>query len=183
MKKIYLTANDYLRDCWRLGRSILDSGWVPDELIALWRGGAPVGVSVHEYLYYHHVRPRHHVVKCHSYAGLGQRNETVVFEDGAEIFDKIAPGARVLVLDDVFDSGRTAEAVVNRLKACSAVARVATVYWKPAANRTVLKPDYFVRQVGEWLVFPHEMDGLTADEIREKDPALFGLLRKDLLDK
>ena len=46
--KLYVSANDYLRDCFRLARMVLDSGWLPDDLIVLWRGGAPVGVSIHE---------------------------------------------------------------------------------------------------------------------------------------
>lgn len=75
--KIYLSANDYLRDSWRLARQILGSGWEPEDLIALWRGGAPVGVTVHEFLYYHGLRPRHRVLKCQSYTGIRQGADQV----------------------------------------------------------------------------------------------------------
>ena len=50
--KVYLSANEFLLDSFRLGKLVLDSGWRPDVLIALWRGGTPVGVAVHELLLY-----------------------------------------------------------------------------------------------------------------------------------
>ena len=49
MEKHYLSADDYLRDSWRLAAAVKASGWQPDILIALWRGGAPVGIALHEY--------------------------------------------------------------------------------------------------------------------------------------
>ena len=45
MEKHYLSADDYLRDSWRLAAAVKASGWQPDILIALWRGGAPVGIA------------------------------------------------------------------------------------------------------------------------------------------
>ena len=51
--------------------------------------------------------------------------------------------------------------------------RLACVYWKPRKNVTRLRPDYFVKDVGDdWLVFPHEIDGLAPEEVAAKDPAL-----------
>ena len=47
--KRYLSGDEYLRDTWRLAAQVRESGWQPDILIALWRGGAPVGVAMHEY--------------------------------------------------------------------------------------------------------------------------------------
>ena len=43
--------------------------------------------------------------------------------------------------------------------------RVATVYYKPSRNVTDLTPDYFVHETSDWLIFPHEINGLTEDEI------------------
>ena len=47
--KHYLSADEYLRDTWSLAAEVKRSGWKPDILIALWRGGAPVGVALHEF--------------------------------------------------------------------------------------------------------------------------------------
>jgi len=181
--KIYVSANDYLRDSFRLARMILDSGWLPDDLIALWRGGAPVGVSVHEFLYYHGLRPRHRVLKCESYTGIQSRRHVVAFENAGEIFSSIVPGSRVLVIDDVFDTGHTARAVFDRIAPFHADVRLATVYWKPNENQTSFKPDYHVRETDEWIVFPHELDGLTADEVKVKDPVVYELLSPSCREK
>ena len=41
-KKHYLSADQYQRDMWGLAANIRKSGWKPDFLVGLWRGGAPV---------------------------------------------------------------------------------------------------------------------------------------------
>ena len=43
--------------------------------------------------------------------------------------------------------------------------RIACPYYKPQNNKTDIVPDYFVHESEEWLVFPHEISGLTPDEI------------------
>lgn len=176
IRKNYISANDYLLDSFRLARQILDSGWQPDDLIALWRGGAPVGVAVHEFLYYHGMRPKHRVLKCQSYTGIKAHSSEVRFENADDVFRSVIPGSRVLVIDDVFDTGHTACAVLNRLAPSGAEVRLATVYWKPNQNRTACKPDFYLRETDDWIVFPHEMDGLTPEEVRIKDPTLYDLL-------
>jgi hypoxanthine phosphoribosyltransferase len=176
MDKIYISANDYVRDSFRLARMILDSGWLPDDLIALWRGGAPVGVAVHEFLHYHGVRPRHRALKCQSYTGIQAHSHNVVFENSDEIFKSIVHGSRVLIVDDVLDTGNTARAVLERLAPFKADIRLATVYWKPNQNQTDIKPDFYVRETDEWIVFPHELDGLTPEEVKQKDPVIYDLL-------
>ena len=70
----------------------------------------------------------------------------------------------------------TPDAVLTELKArcranMPADIRIATVWYKPARNQTALKPDYFIHESNEWLVFPHEIDGLTTEEIRAHKPA------------
>ena len=140
IRKTYVSANAYLRDSFRLARQVLDSGWVPDDLIALWRGGAPVGVSVHEFLHYHGLRPRHRVLQCHCYTGIQSHNHEVVFENADAIFNSVIPGSRVLIVDDVLDTGTTAQAVFARLASAGAELRLATVYWKSRQCRTGIRP-------------------------------------------
>lgn len=175
--KHYLSADEYLRDSWRLAASVRKSGWKPDILIALWRGGAAVGVSLHEYFKVSGWDIRHIPLKCASYSGIGENAGEVVFTLGEEIFGMLRPGDKVLVVDDVFDTGKTAKAVSERIAKTGAQMRLACVYWKPEKNKTDLKPDYFVKDVGlEWIVFPHEIEGLTNEEIAVKDPLLASLL-------
>ena len=176
-KKKYLSANEFLHDSWRLAAGVKASGWKPDILIALWRGGAAVGVSMHEFFKSSGWNVQHIPLKCASYTGIGENAGDVVFTLGDEIFGLLRPGDRVLVVDDVFDTGKTAKAVKARIDAAGAEMRMACVYWKPEKNRTDLKPDYFVKDVGnDWIVFPHEIEGLAPEELREKDPVLADLM-------
>lgn len=176
MKKIYLDAQDYLRDMWRLSRQILDSEWKPDVLLALWRGGAEVGVAVHEFLKFRDIEVSHMPIKCSSYTGIGTSNTEVKFEHADSILEKLVPGTKVLVVDDVFDTGRTAAAVHARLEARGCDMKMACVYWKPEKNVTQYKPDFYVKTLDRWIVFPHEIEGLTKEEIMDKDPILAELI-------
>ena len=175
--KRYLSGDEYLRDTWRLAAQVRESGWQPDILIALWRGGAPVGVAMHEYFKVSGWSVQHIPLKCASYTGIGENPGGVEFTHGDLVFGLLRPGDRVLVVDDVFDTGKTARAVKERIDAKGAEMRLACVYWKPEKNITNLKPDYFVKDVGlDWIVFPHEIEGLTKEEIAVKDPLLSSLL-------
>jgi hypoxanthine phosphoribosyltransferase len=80
-----------------------------------------------------------------------------------------------LLIDDVFDTGRSIEAVIADLtRRCRRnlpnSIRVATTYFKPSRNRTKLLPDYYIRATDDWLVFPHEVQGLTREEILQHKP-------------
>lgn len=175
--KRYLNAADYLNDIWLLASKVVKSAWRPDILIALWRGGAPAGVAMHEFFKVVGFDVVHIPLKCFSYTGIDTSSEEVRFEHGDAVFKLLDKDTKVLVIDDVFDTGRTAQAVKSRIDASGAQMRIATVYWKPEKNRTNLVPDYYAKDIGnEWLVFPHEIDGLSNDEIAEKNPFLAKLL-------
>ena len=177
MDKTYVSANEFLEDSWRLAASVRKSGWRPDWVIGLWRGGAGVAVAVHEFLKASGWDARHVPLKCASYTAIGENGGGVKFVLGDETFAMLAPGERVLVVDDVFDTGRTAAAIKARLESAGVDLRLAMVYWKPGKNVTTLRPDYFVRDVGnEWIVFPHEIEGLSRDELRRKNPLLADML-------
>lgn len=176
--KVYIDPRDYLHDIWRLARQIYDDVWRPNVLVALWRGGAIPGVAVHEFLKVKGLSLPHHPVKCSSYTGIGTSETTVTFDDhAAHVFASLAPGTKVLVVDDVFDTGRTAAAIHARMAEAGCDMRFACVYWKPAKNVTPFEPDFFVRKLDEWIVYPHEIDGLTPEEIAVKDPFLAELLK------
>ena len=48
--------------------------------------------------------------------------------------------------------------------------RTATVYYKPSRNRSAIQPNYCVHKVEDWLVFPHELQGLSREEILQNKP-------------
>ena len=175
--KHYIDVAEYLHDIWRLAAMVRTGGWRPDFLVGLWRGGAPVAVAVHEFLKVTGWSLQHIPLTCASYTGMGENRGEVVCAHGDIVFGSFRRGDKVLVVDDVFDTGKTAAAVKARMDAIGAEMRLACVYWKPGKNTTDLKPDYFYRDVGnEWIVFPHEIEGLTKEEIAVKDPLLSSLL-------
>jgi uncharacterized protein len=173
--KIYLTANDLLADSFRLGMQVVDSGFAPTHLVGIWRGGAPVGIAVQELLEYKGVPCDHIAVRTSSYSGIDRQDAEVrVFALGY-LIDTLGPDDRLLVIDDVFDSGRSIRAFLRELKLrcrhnMPREVRIATVWYKPSRNQTELTPDFYVHATEEWLVFPHEIDGLTNDEIRANKP-------------
>jgi hypoxanthine-guanine phosphoribosyltransferase len=55
--------------------------------------------------------------------------------------------------------------------------KLATIYFKPDQNQTEITPDYYITETDEWIVFPHELDGLTKEEVyANKPPVLKELL-------
>lgn len=170
--KRFITAEDLLRDSFALGAAILDSGFRPTFLVGIWRGGAPVGIAVQELLEFRGVPTDHIAIRTSSYAGIEQRRKAVRVHGIDYLVSRLGAEDRLLLIDDVFDSGRSLEAVLAELthrcgRNLPAQIRIATVYYKPSRNLTRLRPDYFVHETEEWLVFPHELCGLSEVELRE----------------
>lgn len=171
--KQYITADDLLADSFRLALQVLDSGFRPTHLVGIWRGGAPVGIAVQELLEYHGVDCDHIAVRTSSYTGIDQQSREVRVYALGYLIDTLNPDDALLIIDDVFDSGRSIRAFIDELRArcrhnMPREYRIATVYWKPSRNQTELAPDFYVHRTEEWLVFPHEINGLTIEEIRRE---------------
>lgn len=158
---VFLSPNEFQSDCWTLGKKLLAVGWKPDYLIGLWRGGAWPCVSVDEYFRAHGWKAECIPLKCWSYTGIDANAGEVKFFLGEETFAALKPGAKVLVVDDVFDTGKTAEAVLSRLAAHGFEAKFAAVYYKPAKNVSTRVPDVYAKELGsEWIVFPTDYENL-----------------------
>jgi hypoxanthine phosphoribosyltransferase len=79
---------------------------------------------------------------------------------------------KLLIVDDVFDSGRSIKAILDTLNEKSRKniphdIRMAMPWYKPLRNIIDTAPDYYIHETDDWLVFPHEMDGLSEEEIFE----------------
>ena len=173
--KTWITAGQLLEDSYRLANAIDASGFVPTHIVGIWRGGAPVGIAVQELLEYRGTATDHIAIRTCSYTGIDQAANTVRVHSLGYLVDTLVPDDRVVVVDDVFDTGRSIAAVTQELHArCGHNTprniRIATVYWKPRRNQTALRPDWYIHQTDEWLVFPHELCGLTEAEIRAHKP-------------
>jgi hypoxanthine phosphoribosyltransferase len=88
----------------------------------------------------------------------------------------------LLIVDDVHDTGISIEKIITDLKfACkknTPEIRVATPYFKPKNNKTNKIPDYYLYETDKWLVFPHELEGLSLEEIGDNKPEVSKLINK-----
>ncbi|MDG1418587.1 MAG: phosphoribosyltransferase family protein [Maricaulis sp.] len=172
IKKIYISADGLLADSFRLAQQILASGYRPTHIVGVWRGGAPVGIAVQEYLEFKGNETDHISIRTASYTGIDEQADVHVYGEGY-LVDTLNAEDRLLIIDDVFDSGRSVESLLHVLKAkCRrnypGEVKVATVYYKPERNKTETTPDYFIHECDDWLVFPHEICGLSDEEIAAK---------------
>jgi hypoxanthine phosphoribosyltransferase len=180
MDKTVLSAQDLLEDSIELGIDILESGFKPTMIIAIWRGGTPVGMAVQETLTYCGVEADHIAIRTSSYTGVDERS-AVAIHGLNYIIKKICHDDRVLIVDDVFDTGNTIKAVIEELRQRARgntpeEIRVAVPWFKPSRNETDLLPDYFLRETDEWLVFPHELDALTPEELERYRPEIAAIV-------
>ena len=76
-EKRFITAQELLEDSFRLGRLVLQSGFRPDFIVGVWRGGTPVGVAVQELLEHSGVSSDHIAIRTSSYEGIEQRGKQI----------------------------------------------------------------------------------------------------------
>ena len=180
MNKIVLSAQDLLHDSFQLGLRVLEDGFKPTMIIAIWRGGTPVGMAVQEIMAYCGLESDHIAIRTSSYVGVDQRGAVAVHGLNY-IIKKICHDDRVLIVDDVFDTGNTIKAVIgelgNRARGNTPQdIRIAVPWYKPERNETDIEPDYFIRETAEWLVFPHELDALSPEELRQERPEIAAII-------
>ena len=173
--KVYLSASELLQASWRLGATIWRSGFHPSVVIGIWRGGTPVAIAIHELLSYLGQKVDHYPIRTASYTGIERRANKVQVLGLELVAERLGRDDRVLLVDDVFDTGLSIEATLSVLNTLCADAmphdvRIATVYYKPGNNRTQREPDFYVERTERWLVFPHELDGLTHEEVLGNKP-------------
>lgn len=182
MEKLFIKANQLLEDSFNLAWKIYESGYKPNYIIGVWRGGAPVGIAVQEFLSVLGIKSDHIAIRTSYYSGINERNETVQVYGLNYVIKKLESEDRLLVVDDVHDTGNSINQIISDLrKACkknSPEIKIATPYFKPNKNETETKPDFFIHETDKWLVFPHELEGLTVEEIKENKPELRNLIEQ-----
>ncbi len=185
MQKTYIDADDMLLDSFKLAVKVHESGFKPDFLVGIWRGGSGVGIAVQEGLEFFGVDTDHIAIRT-SYEGLDsysdrQTNKRRIRVHGLDyLLRRVEAHHRMLIVDDVYSTGKSVQAVLRRLARKARRnkphdIRIATLWYRPA-DETRRAPDYFLHETSEWLVLPHELAGLTDDEIRQNKPFVAKLL-------
>lgn len=196
MDKQFIDAQQLLDDSFSLGLQILESGYVPHFIIGVWRGGTPVGIAVQELLDYFGIETDHIAIRTSFYTAIGETADKVKVHGLGHIIDNLRNADSILIVDDVYDTGLSMKQIVDDIELACAdnlpEIRIATPYFKPSNNKTDRTPDYYLHQTDQWLVFPHELSGLSAQEILDKKPGIAtlrdklekrALLENDLLEK
>lgn len=180
--KIYLDANELLELSFALANQVVESGFVPTHIVGIWRGGAPIGIAVQELLAYRGIECDHIAIRTSSYTGINQQGRLVKVYALGYLIDTLNADDSLLVVDDVFDTGKSVEAFIKELqKRCRrntpSTIKIATVFYKPSKNQTELTPDFYMRETEDWLIFPHELDGLSEEEISQNKPSANEILK------
>ena len=176
MDKLFISANSLLRDSMELARRVVASGFRPTFLVGnvarrrpdRHRRGRRFSSITRSRWITSRSAPS-------SYLGIDQQAKTVRVHAIDYLVSRLTAEDKLLLVDDVFDSGRSLEAAISELKArCRRnfpeQCRIATVYYKSSRNRSSLLPDFYVLDTDKWLVFPHELVGLSKEEILEHKP-------------
>ncbi|MBR9728524.1 phosphoribosyltransferase [Shewanella intestini] len=169
-EKHYISAQELLEDSFRLASQVYESGFRPQFIVGIWRGGAPIGIAVQEFFDFKKVETDHIAVRTSSYYGIDQQDKNIKVHGLHYIIENANANDGLLIVDDVFDSGRSVDALIAKLTKFMRLnvptdIRIACPYYKPNNTKVTLKPDYYIHESDDWLVFPHEVSGLNPEEI------------------
>jgi hypoxanthine phosphoribosyltransferase len=174
--KTYIDAQQLLDDSYSLGLKVLESKFQPDYIVGVWRGGAPVGIAVQELLSYFGLKTDHIAIRTSHYTGINETQASVQVHGLHYLIESVNAEDKVLIVDDVFDSGRSIDQLIvdleTKCRRNSPEFRIATPYYKPRNNKTQRVPDFFLHETDDWLVFPHELEGLAVEEILANKPGI-----------
>jgi hypoxanthine phosphoribosyltransferase len=129
-----------------LARDVAHSDFDPEVVIAIARGGLLLAGAIAYAL---------DVKSCGAlnvefYSGVNERLPAPIMLPPM-LDEPSLSGKRVLLVDDVSDSGRTLAMVVELLRAAGADLRTVVLYTKPG---TVHVPDFTWRTTSRWIAFP-----------------------------
>lgn len=129
-----------------LAQTVVDSGFEPDLVVAVARGGLLPGGAISYALGTKAVG----TLNVEFYTGVDERLPDPVVLPPLLDTDSLA-GLRLLVVDDVADTGETLALVQRLMTAHCAEARTAVLYAKP---HSIVNPDYVWRRTDRWITFP-----------------------------
>ncbi|MEH6579233.1 MAG: phosphoribosyltransferase family protein [Amphritea sp.] len=186
MEKLYISESELICDSFRLGTQIFESGYRPDFIVGIWRGGSTVGIYVQECLQYLGVKTDHISIRT-SYQGLPSYQSMIDNKHDIKVhglkylIENLNRDDKLLIVDDVFSSGNSINAAIEQLsqrakRNMPTDVKIAVPWFKPDNNRTGRKPDYFVNTSDQWLVLPYEMVGLSEAEIYANKPGLQAIM-------
>jgi hypoxanthine phosphoribosyltransferase len=185
-EKLYLDAQQLLEDSFRLGAEVIKDGFRPTIMIAIWRGGVPMGIAIQELLAWYGIETDHISIRTSSYSGIDGQSPEIRIHGMNYLIKNCTADDNLLIVDDVFDTGLTINAVIAHLTEKARLntpgeIRIAVPYYKPSRSKTDRVPDYYLHETAQWLKYPHSLEGLSVEEVKANRPELYEII-KDQLD-
>ncbi|OGG24174.1 hypothetical protein A3A79_03210 [Candidatus Gottesmanbacteria bacterium RIFCSPLOWO2_01_FULL_43_11b] len=146
MEYLPVSWNEYIVLAQNLAASLLKNEGPFDEIVAIARGGLTLGHLLSDHL---------HLPICsitiQSYTDIQKQGELQIT---AKLGRHIT-GKRILLVDDIADSGKTLKRAVNYLRRFKPSSiTTATMFYKP---HSIFHPDYFIQETKKWVIFPTEI--------------------------
>lgn len=151
-----LTWDEFGAACRDIARDILADGFVPEVVVAIARGGLLPGGAIAYGLGVKNCG----AINVEFYTGVGTVLDAPTVLP-PELDMSYLDGRRVLLVDDVADSGRTLALAVELLQDRGAEVRSAVIYTKPT---TIMQPDYSYADTSLWIDFPWSFRGSVIEE-------------------
>lgn len=134
--------------CIQVANQVRHSGYKPDLLVAVSRGGWIPGRVLSDLL----ENPNIATIKVEYYVDIYKTHTKPKITQPLPIEVK---GKKILLVDDIADSGKSLKLVKEHLaEQGAAEVKICTLYYKPWS---ILTPDFFVRRTDAWVCFPHEI--------------------------
>ncbi|MEI7056796.1 phosphoribosyltransferase [Nocardioides sp. CCNWLW239] len=129
-----------------IAQQVVDSGYEPDIVLSIARGGLALGMGLGYALDVKNLS----AVNVEFYTGVNERLEVPMMLPPTPAAVDLT-GMKVLIADDVADTGKTLEIVHDFCEGHVAEARTAVIFEKPW---TVINADYVYKKTDRWIDFP-----------------------------
>jgi len=138
--------------CEKLAKKV--ASYEPDVLVGISRGGLVPVRLLSDMLDIHAVG----IIRIEFYKSAGKPGDLPRITQGLQMD---ITGKRVLVVDDVSDTGKSLEVAKEYLETKGAGAvRFATLHHKP---QSIFKPQYYIEETDKWIVYPWEIHEVKRD--------------------
>lgn len=158
-KYLYISPSQIFKLSYKLGKKIKESGFKPDCLLGVSRGGLCITRILSDYLDVEDVR----IIGVIYYKRIKTTKTKPKLVQDLDV--KSLKKKKLLLIDDVADTGGSLVFIVNLLKRRGIKNfKIATIHHKPWSR---FKPDYFVAEADKWIIYPWEV-GETINSIMKK---------------